>query len=216
MRFSNFAAGLLLLSLATAPAAFAQKKSTTSAHSHSLSPLQEKRKVLRPPAGAKVAIVEFEDLQCPDCGRARPLVEEAQRTYNIPVVHYDFPLPIHNWSFDAAVYLRYFRGQSEKLGDEYRHYVYSNQTAITPQNLREMTQKFAQEHGTALPFVLDPHGKLAAAVKADFALGQRIGIQHTPTLFVVNNNSISGEPFVEVVDRSQLFNLIEQAKETAK
>ncbi|MGH9548901.1 MAG: DsbA family protein [Terriglobales bacterium] len=39
----------------------------------------------------------FEDLQCPDCRRAAPLVEEAARTYKIPVVRHDFPLPMHNW-----------------------------------------------------------------------------------------------------------------------
>src|SRR5580692_12628498 len=46
---------------------------------------------LRPPKGAQVAIVVFEDLQCPDCRRAAPLVEEAARTYKIPVVRHDFP-----------------------------------------------------------------------------------------------------------------------------
>jgi hypothetical protein len=51
---------------------------------------------LRPPKGAQVAIVVFEDLQCPDCRRAAPLVEEAARTYKIPVVRHDFPLPFHN------------------------------------------------------------------------------------------------------------------------
>src|SRR6202522_50583 len=39
---------------------------------------------LRPPKGAQVAIVVFEDLQCPDCRRAAPLVEEAARSYKIP------------------------------------------------------------------------------------------------------------------------------------
>jgi len=33
-------------------------------------------------------------------------------------------------------------------------------------------------------------------------------LQHTPTLYVVSNKR-SGTPFVEVVDRSQLFQLID-------
>jgi len=37
--------------------------------------------VLKPPKGAQVAIVVFEDLECPDCRRAAPLVEEAAKTY---------------------------------------------------------------------------------------------------------------------------------------
>lgn len=42
----------------------------------------------------------------------------------------------------------------------------------------------------------------------DFALGQRIGLEHTPTIFVVGNGGPS-TPFVEVVDRSQLAQIIE-------
>ena len=57
---------------------------------------------------------------------------------------------------------------------------------------------------------MDPQGKLAAEVKADYALGQRVGIEHTPTIWVVTDHS-KGAPFVEVVDRTKLFQLIDQA-----
>src|SRR5271166_5825933 len=63
---------------------------------------------LRPPAGAHVAIVEFEDMECPDCARANPLLREAAAQYHIPWVRHDFPLAFHAWSFDAAVYARWF------------------------------------------------------------------------------------------------------------
>src|SRR3979409_786252 len=79
---------------------------------------------LRPPKGATVAIVVFEDLQCPDCRRAAPLVEEASRTYKIPVVRHDFPLPFHTWSYDAAVLARYFDTHSKALGNEFRDYIF--------------------------------------------------------------------------------------------
>jgi hypothetical protein len=61
-----------------------------------------------------------------------------------------------------------------------------------------------------MPFAIDPQGKLAELVKADYALGQRVGIEHTPTIWVVTAHS-KGAPFVEVVDRSKLFQLIDQA-----
>lgn len=82
---------------------------------------------LRPPKGARVAIVVFEDLQCPDCRRAAPLVEEASKTYKIPVVRHDFPLPFHTWSYDAAILARYFDTHSKALGNEFRDYIFSNQ-----------------------------------------------------------------------------------------
>ena len=164
--------------------------------------------VLRPPKGAKVAIVVFEDLQCPDCARAAPLVHEAAKTYKIPLVQYDFPLPQHNWSFDAAVNARWFDAKSKAIGDDYRLYVFSHQTEITPDNLRTLTTKFATDHKLVLPLFVDPKGDLAAKVKADYNLGQRVGIVHTPTLYVVSNTS-RGTPFVEVVDRDQLYSLID-------
>src|ERR1035438_3245294 len=74
--------------------------------------------VLRPPKGAQVAIVVFEDLQCPMCRRTAPLVEQASKTYKIPVVRHDFPLPMHNWSYQAAVMARYFDTHSKALGNE--------------------------------------------------------------------------------------------------
>ena len=166
---------------------------------------------LKPPAGSRVAIVEFEDMECPDCGRANPLLKEAAAKYKIPWVRYDFPLAFHAWSFEAAVNARWFDTKSKALGDEYRDEVFANQISIINLvNLRQFTEKYAQSHGIVLPFAIDPQGKLAAAVKADYALGQRIGIEHTPTIWVVTANS-KGAPFVEVVDRSKLYQLIDQA-----
>jgi len=166
---------------------------------------------LRPPAGARVAIVEFEDLECPDCARANPLLKEMAATYKIPWVRHDFPLPFHAWSFNAAVNARWFDLKSKAIGDEYRDAVFANQPSITtPEILRDFTEKFAKSKGIALPFAIDPQGVLAAGVKADYALGQRIGIEHTPTIWVVTANS-KGAPFVEVVDRTKLSELIDQA-----
>jgi protein-disulfide isomerase len=166
---------------------------------------------LRPPKGAQVAIVVFEDLQCPDCRRAAPLVAEAGRTYKIPVVRHDFPLPMHNWSYQAAIFARYFDTHAKALGNTYRDYCFEHQLEITPDNLRGFTEKFATEHKVTLPFVVDPNGKLAAEVNADKELGKSLNIDHTPTIWVVSNHR-SGKPFVEVVDRSQLYALIDSMK----
>ena len=166
---------------------------------------------LKPPPGARVAIVEFEDQECPDCANANPLLKEASEKYHIPWIRHDFPLPFHPWSFTAAVNARWFDTKSKKIGDEYRDAVFANQPSITDLNvLRNFTEKFAKDHGIALPFAIDPQGTLAAEVKADYALGQRIGIEHTPTIWVVTANS-KGAPFVEVVDRTKLYQLIDQA-----
>ena len=167
--------------------------------------------VLRPPKGAQVALVVFEDLQCPDCRRAAPLVAQAGQTYKIPVVRHDFPLPMHNLSFEAAVLARYFDTHSKILGNAFRDSVFEHQLEITPDNLHGFAEKFAAEHKVDLPFVVDPAGRLAALVLADRELGKSINLQHTPTIFVVSNKR-AGKPFVEVVDRSQLYALIDSMK----
>ena len=168
-------------------------------------------RVLRPPPGASVALVVFEDLQCPDCKRAAPLLEEAARAYKIPLVRHDFPLPMHNWSFDAAVFARFFDAKSKEMGDGFRAYIFQNQEQVTRETLRRYAEQFAAEHKVALPFAVDPRGELARKVKADYALGQAINIQHTPTIYVVSNKE-SGTPFVEVVDRSNLYAMIDKMK----
>jgi protein-disulfide isomerase len=166
---------------------------------------------LRPPKGAQVAIVVFEDLECPDCRRASPLLEEAAKTYKIPLVIHDFPLPFHEWSFDAAVIARYFDSRSKVLGNQYRAYAFEHQPEITKANLRAYSEKFAAEHKVDLPFVVDPQGKFAKEVTDDRDLGKGIPIEHTPTIYVVSNKT-QGKPFVEVVDRDQLYQLIDAMK----
>lgn len=169
---------------------------------------------LKPPAGAKVAIVVFEDLECPDCARAYPVVWEAARAHKIPVVLHDFPLPKHPWSFDAAVWARYFDTKSEKLGDDFRGFIYKNQPQITRENLVQYVQKFGDDNKVPVPFAPDPEGKLKEKVKADYALGQKIGLEHTPTIFVIGSGGAS-TPFVEVVEREQLGQIIEDMQKKA-
>jgi protein-disulfide isomerase len=177
----------------------------------SLASAQTVDPALRPPKGAQVALVVFEDLQCPDCRRAAPLVEEAARTYKIPVVRHDFPLPMHNWSYDAALIARYFDTRSKQLGNDFRDYIFQHQPEITPPTLRAFAEKFAADHKVDLPFAVDPQGKLAEGINQDKNLGQRVGINHTPTIYVVSNKT-QGKPFVEVVDRTKLFQLIDVMK----
>jgi len=164
--------------------------------------------VLRPPKGAQMAIVVFEDLQCPMCRRTAPLVEQASKTYKIPVIRHDFPLPMHNWSYQAAVMARFFDTHSKQLGNEFRDYIFENQLDITPQDLRGYAEKFATAHKVDLPFMIDPSGKLAAEVNADRDLGKAIKLDHTPTVYIVSSRN-SSKPYVEVKDNNQLYSTID-------
>jgi protein-disulfide isomerase len=165
--------------------------------------------VLRPPKGSQVAIVVFEDLECPMCRRTAPLLEQASKTYKIPVIRHDFPLgPMHPWSYEAAVMARYFDTHSKAMGNEFRDYIFENQLEVNVQNLRAYAEKFAAAHSVALPFVLDPGGKLSALVNADRDLGKAIKIDHTPSVYIVSSRN-PNRPYVEVKDNSQLYQTID-------
>ena len=160
-------------------------------------------------------MVEFADFECPACAHSNPTLMAAAATYKIPWVRHDFLIPGHIWSTQAAVNARWFDlNKGKAVGEEYRNQVFANQASIYNLNaLRAFTDKFAREHGTALPFALDPQGKLQAEVKADSEMGVRTGIQHTPTVFIVVAGG-KGAPYREVLSiDSDLYQMIDQALE---
>lgn len=153
--------------------------------------------MLKTPPGAKVAVEVFEDLECPDCARWYPVLFEVAKAHNVPVVLHDFPLPMHPWSLDAAVYARFFDTKSQKLGEDFRGYIYKNQPNINKGNLQQWIQKFADENKVPLPFAVDPEGKLKALIMADRDLGSHAGLQHTPTIIVVGHGG-PPSPYTEI------------------
>jgi hypothetical protein len=63
-----------------------------------------------------------------------------------------------------------------------------------------------------MPFVLDPDGKLLKKVEADRDLGLKMGLQHTPTIFVV-----TAKRWIDVADVMYLDSALDMAKaEVAK
>lgn len=165
--------------------------------------------MVKPPAGARVAIVEWEDLECPACSHAAPIVHQAAEHYRIPIVRYDMPLRMHIWSHDAAIIARYIQDKiSPAAANEYRAAVFANQQSIaSKEDLQTFTQHFFQAHGRAMPFVVDPNGTLAAEVQTDYNLGERLGLVHTPTIFVV----AQGHPPQEVNDINNLYSMLDTA-----
>jgi protein-disulfide isomerase len=197
--------------LLIAPAARAQFSAPETTHVLDAS-------ALKPPPGAHIAMIEFYDLECPVCAQTNPTLIAAANEYKIPWIRYDFLIPYHIWSRQAAINARFFDAtKGQKVGNEYRDYVMANQTSIeTMPELNIFTQRFAQAHGVTMPFAVDPMGKFAAEVEADVALGKRIGITHTPTVFIVASGGRAPQ-YTEVVEpRTRLFQIIDQVEDEAK
>jgi protein-disulfide isomerase len=163
--------------------------------------------LIKPPAGVKIAILKFEDLECPACAHSYPIVHAAADKYKIPIVRHDFPLGgAHIWSRDAAITARYLQDKiSPATAEEFRSAVFAAQMSIaTREDLNNFTTKFFQQHKLNMPFVMDPAGLFAAEVQADRTLGDRIGISQTPTIWVVSQKS-----WVQVTDMNQLYSAID-------
>ena len=143
--------------------------------------------VLKPPAGQRAAILVFEDMECPGCAGAHPIELKAAAQYHVPIVRYDFPLQMHLWSRDAAVFARYLQDKvNPRLADDYRTALFAQQVSIgSKDDLQNFNRKFMQVHGQNMPFVVDPTGALAVEVMHDQKEGERLNVTRTPTLVVV-------------------------------
>lgn len=168
--------------------------------------------MVRAPKGSRVAIYDFEDLECPACAHAFPIVHDAAAHYNIPIVRHDFPLNMHIWSRDAAIIARYIQDTiSPEAAEEYRRAVFAHQSSIAgKEDLQAFTQKYFQDHGRTMPFVIDPTGRFGREVEADYELGERIGLSRTPTIFVVTQKG-----WTQVKDPSTLYATIDSALASA-
>ena len=163
--------------------------------------------MLKPPAGAKIAIIVFEDLECPACAASYPIEHQASAHYNIPIVRRDFPLPGHIWSFDAAVWARYLQDKvSPKTADDYRAAMFAAQRGIaSKEDMLKFTRNFFQTHGLQLPFVPDPTGQFKKEVQADKAVGDRLGVEFTPSITVATQHE-----WVHVTEVDDLYSTIDE------
>jgi protein-disulfide isomerase len=163
---------------------------------------------LKLPAGAHAAIFEYEDLECPACAHAAPIVAAALEKYKIPFIRHDFPLSQHIWSRDGAIIARYLEDKvNPTLAEQYRRDVFAAQVNInSKEDLQNFTRGWFQKHGQQMPFVVDPAGRFAAEVQADQTLGERLGVSHTPTIIV-----LAPRGWTQVVDVSQLYSVIDNA-----
>jgi protein-disulfide isomerase len=167
----------------------------------------------KPPAGARLAIIEFEDLECPLCALSSPIVHAAMEHYKIPRVHHDFIIPSHTWSRVAAINARYLEDHvSPAVAEDFRRDVFANQRRISSRDdLFAFTRTWFQAHGQKLPFVIDPTGRCANEVQADCMLATHLGVLHTPTIIVATQTR-----WIEVTDSRQLYAAIDLAESSLK
>jgi protein-disulfide isomerase len=166
--------------------------------------------MLKPPPGARIAIIEWQDLTCPACAYAFPIVHGAIAHYNIPLIEKDFLLGGEHamrGDLEAALWARYLQDKvSPKTADDYRGAVFAAQNSIANKDdMLAFTRRFFQSHGLQMPFVADPTGELKKEVDADRALGDKLGLKYTPCIIVCTQHE-----WIHVTKVDQLYQAIDQ------
>jgi protein-disulfide isomerase len=140
-------------------------------------------------ANAPLQLVEFSDFQCPHCKEAQPTVEQLLKDY--PQAHFVsqvFPLRnVHSEAEKAAengVCVAKIGGNDAFF--KYTDAVYANQAQLTPEAsagaLASAVKAAGVDQAKVTACVADPSTK--AAVDASLKVGDEVGVNQTPTLFV--------------------------------
>ncbi|HEV2274715.1 MAG TPA: thioredoxin domain-containing protein [Acidobacteriaceae bacterium] len=178
---------------------------------------------IRGAPGAKVTIVNFDDLECPYCAQmhAELFPATADRYKGlVKFVYKDFPLvEIHPWAMHAAVDANCLAEQNGQAYWNFVDYVHTHASEITgaahDAKLSEQTlDKLVHEEGQRSGLDLGKLDRCTAkqdesAVRASMKQGDALGVNGTPTMFI-NGERISG-----VLPPSLLWTAIDRALRSA-
>jgi protein-disulfide isomerase len=144
-------------------------------------------------ASAPITIIEFSDFQCPFCQRVNPTLARVRETYGdkVRIVFKDYPLPNHPQAPKAAEAAR-CAGEQKKYW-EMHDAMFANQRALEVPALKQTARAIGLE-GAAFDSCLDS-GKFAATVRNGSKLGDSMGVNSTPTLYVNGRPVIGAMPF---------------------
>ncbi len=159
----------------------------------------------RGPADAKVTVVNFDDLQCPYCARMHEqLFPSTLDHYKglVKFVYKDYPLvEIHPWAMHAAVNGACLADQNGDAYWRFVDYVHSHGEEVSGsshdahaswQTLDKLTQSEGERSKLDLAKLDACVAKQdETAVRASIKLGNTLGVNGTPTLFI-NGERISG------------------------
>ena len=143
----------------------------------------------RGPENAPVVVVEFADYECPYCQAIDPEIKKLQDEFGgkVAFVFKDFPLPMHPNAQRAAEGAR-CAGVQGKFW-EFHDLLFTKGKKIDVAQLKEHARTLNLD-AARFDQCLDSNEQ-AAAVRADLAQAQRLGLTGTPAFFI-NGHFLSG------------------------
>ena len=135
------------------------------------------------PADAKVTIVEYSDFQCPYCSMAAATVKKIKEKYAQSPVRFvfrQFPLSFHQNAKPAAMAALAANAQGKFW--EMHDMMFENQKSLERADLDSYAQKIGLDMDK---FKADLDGNSHdAQIQSDMKLGEEVGVNGTPTLFI--------------------------------
>ena len=137
---------------------------------------------------AAVTVEEFADFQCPTCGSTHPIMKEIQSTYGskIRFVYREFPLPMHDKGYDAAVAAEAagLQGKFWAMQDQ----LFTNQQAWSGANAtyKQLWSDYAQKIGLDVQQWQNDVAGIAAKSRVDLDMqrGKALNVSSTPSIFI--------------------------------
>jgi protein-disulfide isomerase len=141
---------------------------------------------------ATVTLEEFADFQCPSCGAEHPVMKQIQGLYGsrIKFIFRNFPLPMHDKAYDAAVAAE-AAGMQGKFWDMH-NLLYTNQQVWSADpNYKQTFKGYAEKIGLDVDKWENDMAGMApkSRISADMERGKFLNINSTPTLFI-NGKSV--------------------------
>ncbi len=134
-------------------------------------------------ADAPITLVEYGDYQCPQCGRAYPIVKRVQKHFGkrLHFIFRNFPLGEMHPEAESAAESAEFAGANNKFW-EMHDTLFENQDELGL-NLYLSLAAQLNLSGEALEQALE-NDEFTERVRADFSGGVRSGVNGTPTFFI--------------------------------
>jgi protein-disulfide isomerase len=143
-------------------------------------------------------MVEFSDFECPHCRQLHEYLKTLEQKYpQAHIVFKNYPIEaIHPWAMTAAIAGHCAYETSSDAFWKMESAIFDQQDLISAENaydkLTDVAIAAGLQRDAFRACLADPAAK--EAVEADLALGQKLGVNSTPTVFINGREAVGGDP----------------------